>query len=45
MLAAYGYFAGRAARLALERRFVVATNRVSGGLLVAAGAAIALTDN
>ena len=42
VLAAYGYGAGRAASLARQRRFVTTVNRVSGGMLVVAGTAVAL---
>jgi len=42
ILAGYGYFAARAATLAREARFVRATNRASGGLLVATGTLLAL---
>ena len=44
VLAAYGYLAGRAALVARQPRFVVATNRASGSMLVAAGAGLALTS-
>ena len=44
VLAAYGYLAARAATIAREPKFVTATNRVSGGMLVAAGAGIALSN-
>lgn len=42
VLAGYGYLAARAAALARQERFVTITNRVNGGLLIAAGAAVAL---
>jgi homoserine/homoserine lactone efflux protein len=44
ILAGYGYCAGRAARMAREARFVTATNRTSGALLVATGTAIVLRE-
>jgi threonine/homoserine/homoserine lactone efflux protein len=45
VLAAYGYLAARAATIAREPKFVAVTNRVSGGMLVAAGAGIALSTD
>jgi threonine/homoserine/homoserine lactone efflux protein len=45
VLAAYGYLAARAATIARAPRFVAITNRVSGGMLVAAGAGIALSTD
>ena len=44
VLAAYGYLSARAATVASEPAFAGITNRVSGGLLVAAGAGVALSD-
>jgi homoserine/homoserine lactone efflux protein len=43
VLAAYGYLAARAATMAREPRFVAFLNRVSGGMLVAAGAGVAFS--
>ena len=45
VLAGYGFLAGRAARAARRSRFVVATNRASGAMLVVAGGSLALTAN
>ncbi len=42
VLGTYGYLAGRIAHLARSDRFVRGTNLVSGGLLVLAGAGLAL---
>lgn len=43
VLAGYGCLAARVSTLARQPRFLTAANRVSGGMLVAAGGGIALT--
>jgi homoserine/homoserine lactone efflux protein len=45
VLASYGYLAARMATLAREPRLLAVTNRVSGSLLVAAGAGIVLSTD
>ena len=45
VLELYGYGASRAATLSNSPRFVNATNRLSGGMLVLAGTAIGLTSD
>jgi homoserine/homoserine lactone efflux protein len=42
VLAVYGYLAASASRLAQQPRFRIVTNRVSGAMLIAAGAGVAL---
>jgi len=44
VLGGYGYLASRAATLMRQPRFVRVTNRLSGGMLCAAGAGLALTS-
>ena len=44
VLAGYGYLAARAARVAHEPRFRMITSRLSGAILIAAGAGIALAS-
>jgi threonine/homoserine/homoserine lactone efflux protein len=45
VLGGYGYLASRAAAIARAPRFVAMTNWVSGGMLIAAGAGIALSND
>src|SRR6185436_4997411 len=45
VLAGYGYLAGRAASVARQSRFIKATNRASGTMLIAAGAGILLKSD
>jgi len=45
VLATYGYLAGSAAHLARQSRFIKATNRISGTMLIAAGAGIMLKSD